>query len=314
MGKGRSLMALTGKLPPLSASCIATYWKGRLVVRAYPRDVHMPWTKKRKETGFLISFLAPRWRREFTKYQRDGWEFLASKLGSASKQARKDVSRGSKNIIPSRGVLMSGFNLYMGSNIDAYYANFTIPRDEAPFGGSFPPAPCEVDAWYNEKKGEVVVEFSKPAVLDIASDVSVEIWVSLQNVYYTGGHLVAVIPIRNSAKPSLKEKMRYRFSFSRIPSPKCFFGRYELALKELDGGAVRIQLCTVAAYKPECGALHSAGSAVCEVALPKNPKSPITPFVRKFQKGYKEWCKDTFEDRVKGRPHPPRPRIEEFIK
>lgn len=250
--------------------------------------------------------------KELTKYQRDGWELAASGLGSAYDQGKKDVSRGSKNIVPSRNVLMSGYNCYIRSNYDAYYARFNIPRDEAPTGDSLPVFPEEVNALYDNQNGVVTIEFSRPAILDDVTDASVEIWCKVQSYHSGESHLLGIVPIQSSQE-ELKEEKMYRASFTHFFGRKDKFGKYEVAFKELDGGFVRLQLATVVAYGPQRGAIRSSGSAVCEIVLPPNPDSPITPVIKKFWSEYRKWQKDTFSARIKGEAHPLQPKIEDFM-
>lgn len=290
MAKGRSLMALRGKTS-LSEPVVIKYWKGITVAQSLPRHFKMSWTEKKKRHAFLMSFLAPRWRKKFTKYERDGWDCLAGALGSAYLQGKKDVSRGSGNIIRSRGVVMSGYNCYLRSNFDAYYADFTFPRDVAPTGDGSPPPPEDLDARYDDEK-EVVIEFPRPSVLDNATDLSIEVWCQVQSIVLGRGQLVGVIKIRDSQEPQIKEENRYRFAFSRFPCSKRTFGKYEVAFNELDGGFARVQVCTVVAYGATRGAIRGFGGVVREVKIPPNPESSLTPFLREKFNAYRRWLRE----------------------
>lgn len=262
MARGRSFMDLKGKVF-LADPMIATQWKGMLVVKGYPNEHHVTISEPVARHLSAVASLTPRWR-VLTKYQRDGWEEYASGLGSAYKQGKRFVSGGSGNIIRShRGVLMGGVHAYISRNLLAHSVDWKIPRDEAPLGISTPPSPLIKSAIYIPEDKVIEMEIEEPNFAMDYEERKIRVWVEVCYRYTFGARIIGLVDIPQSGA----------FRFGKVRAGRRVSGFDEIELQDIDSGFVRIQCDVVVAYKPEFGAIASAGSNVAEVVIPNQPKT-----------------------------------------
>ena len=221
-----------------------------------------------------------------TTLQRAKWEAMAKMLGGASIQEKRMVTRGGGNIIPNKkGVLMSGYNLYMRSNMLAATSDMGYPRDEAPLAAGGIPAPsikATLTGGQDDPAISCEINFLSLPPLE---EIRVRTWFYLHSHCMSReAKIESVVPI---SVDSAGLSQPITVVFRGFKGSKMQWGKEWVKWSELDTGCVRIQSEIVMAYSRRHGAWRSVGSNVEEVVLPPQPNNPKAQEMLKFIREYK---------------------------
>ena len=280
MAKGRGFHDIRGSIS-LGDSMSATQWKGMLVLRHTPivrqDDVISPVMAARRSQ---MTEITRRWTSVLTELQRAKWEALAKMLGSAYTQEKHLTTGQAGHIIPRQGVLMSGFNVYVRSNMLLASSGMTYPRDEAPFSTSIPPAPSLKYAG---------IETSPDGETGLAIDIEglnmgifkyekvMRIW--LKVLAYGVERKPTLEMVSTSMAPG-------RIILTGFKGTKPF-GKELVKFSELGAATVTVEGEVIVSDSPKHGVFRSAGSGVIPVTF-TNPETKDVDKMRQHLVAYRK--------------------------
>ena len=227
---------------------VATSWKGLQVFRQIASNPHNYKTANQQAIRIKETELANRWSAVLTADQKALWDAYA---GMTSSLTAKESSEGTSGaIIPSRGKLFSGFNAYIGTNIDGYASGIAI-MDIPPINRTLPPAPSAIVASYGASN--ITVTWIDPIMPETPDAQFIRIWAKTFDKSKIHAQLIASVAIGEET-----------FSFNKmrgggsIKPANIIFSATALML-------VGVQLDTIAAYTGSEAPILSAGSEVVTV-------------------------------------------------
>lgn len=271
--KVKSLSELKKYHIPKNVKYLIIYPKGGYYITRYPsKKISYPWTKKRIRHCIGFAVVSSSWRKNTTKYERDGWEQNASSLGSAYHQSKKDMLPPDDVTGRRRDVLMSGFNLCLRSNLLRMSIGLwpvTKPYSEP----SNPIFPEIVSAELTPEKDaidifiEQFVRSSDDYVL-----MAIRLFMAHQYIKRRNGQIAAVIYLpkekRKVGKNCFRIRITHLFCGGKV------WGGKDLPIKSFPGGKVIFKADCVAVPKMDEGAIVSPMGNKVIVELPKRELAP----------------------------------------
>jgi hypothetical protein len=217
---------------------IAFSWKGIQAFRNEPRSVSQPHSTAQILVREALTLSAQQWFSALTHEQRNAWETYARSAGERDQR----VGDMRESIIKGKGIVLSGFNAFCGSNVMAAIRGITIPRPDAPIGVPAPTPPLNVYVTYNPATGIAEVSWSDPDVSAYPTDaeVYVAVWAAITcgrqrgNVRNVPPQIIAAYPVPTP------ENMTFTHIKSRGRAVK---------LSKFEYGELKIQMDTITSGK-----------------------------------------------------------------
>lgn len=235
---------------------IAFNWKGLQTFRNEAGKITQIPSNASKGIKAKETELASRWFTNLTQTQRDAWEVYASSLTSAAREVSNRIGNGSKNIIKTHNKLMSGFNVYISSNLEAFTRGLPIPKDEAPISTPAPTPPLNVSV--TVAGGVATVTWVDPptSMFDPAAIVVVSIFVQIQSKAKIHTQIVGILPVPTPQT----------FNIQFIRGGATFAGAL-LPLNKFIKDEIRVQMDTLVSEGAPIGAVLSPPSNVATAII-----------------------------------------------
>lgn len=236
---------------------IAANWKGFQTFRNEAGRIAQIPSNSSRNIKTQEAALGSRWFNGLTQTQRDAWEVYAKSLSSAAKEVSNRIGSGAKNIIRSHNKLMSGFNVYVGSNLAAFTRGLGASfRDEAPISTSTPTPPSNVAL--SIAGGVATVTWTDPhtSMFDPSATVVVAIFIQIQSRAKIRTQIAGILPVPTPQT----------FNVQYVRGGATFAGAI-LPLNKFSKDELRVQMDTVVTEGASLGAVLSSPSNVATAII-----------------------------------------------
>lgn len=119
---------------------VYSVWKGTHYIREKAASISNPNSASQELVRTAVSVAAARWSSTLTPAQRSGWNEIAQRWGSASKE---DSSKGYKDLMPDMGRNMSGYNAFVKAAVLNTRVGIAV-IDDAPLSVDAPKPPSQL--------------------------------------------------------------------------------------------------------------------------------------------------------------------------